>query len=71
MGLQSRFTSGRARRLIPLAAALLLAALTAIPASNPAFAQAPSTEGVTLVNEDEEFIARPLLTASWTSSTTG
>ena len=58
MGLQSRFTPGRARRLIPLAAALLLAALTAIPASNPAFAQAPSTEGVTLVNEDEEFIER-------------
>ena len=58
MGLQSRFTPGRARRLIPLAAALLLAALVAIPASNPAFAQAPPSAYVTLVNEDEDFIER-------------
>ena len=58
MGLQSRFTPGRARRLIPLAAALLLAALVAIPASNPAFAQAPPGAYVTLVNEDEDFIER-------------
>ena len=58
MGLQSRFTPSRARRLIPLAGALLLAALAAIPASNLAFAQAPPGAYVTLVNEDEDFIER-------------
>ena len=54
------------RRLIPLAAALLLAALLAIPASDPVLAQAPP---LALVNGDEEvverkedgrFIARPV-----------
>ncbi len=57
------------RRLIPLATALLLAALLAIPASNPALAQSPPGDGIVLVNEDGEvverkkggnFVARPL-----------
>ena len=60
---------GKARRLIPLAAALLLAALVAIPASNLALAQAPPSDRIVLVNEDErvverkkggEFVARPV-----------
>ena len=44
MGAQStvRRSLGRARRLMPLAAALLLAALLAIPASNIALAQVPA-----------------------------
>ena len=42
---------GKARRLLPLAAALLLAALAAIPASNVALAQAPPGAELTLVNE--------------------
>ena len=53
-------------RLAPLAAALLLAVLVAIPASNVALAQGPPGAGVTpvpgtgpaLVNEDEDFIER-------------
>ncbi len=58
MGLQSIIKSGGAKRLILLAGALLMAALAAIPASNVAFAQAPPGEGVTLVNEGEDFIER-------------
>ena len=59
MGLQSIIRTDRgAKRLILLAGALLLAALAAIPASNLAFAQAPPGEGVTLVNEGEDFIER-------------
>ena len=46
---------GSIRRLLPLSAALLLAALLAIPSSNLALAQAP---GLSLVNEDEDFIER-------------
>ena len=38
---------GKARRLLPLAAALLLAALVAIPASNIAQAQAPPGNEIT------------------------
>ncbi len=59
MGAQStvRRTLGRARRLMPLAAALLLAALLAVPASNIALAQAPPGE-LTLVNADREFVER-------------
>ena len=56
----------KARRLLPLAAALLLAALLAIPASNIALAQAPpgneivpvSSTGPALVNADREFVER-------------
>ena len=58
MGLQSTIVSGKAKRFILLAGALLLAALTAIPASNLAFAQAPPGAYVSLVNEDEDFIER-------------
>ena len=59
MGAQStvRRSLGRARRLMPLAAALLLAALLAIPASNIALAQAPPDE-IVLVNADREFVER-------------
>ena len=53
-----RRTLGRARRLIPLAAALLLAALVAIPGSNVALAQAPPGDDLTLVNADREFVER-------------
>ena len=60
MGAQStvRRTPGRVRRLIPLAAALLLAALVAIPASNVALAQAPPGDGIVLVNADRDFVER-------------
>ena len=60
MGAQTtlRRTLKRARRLIPLAAALLLAALVSIPASNTALAQAPSGDGIVLVNWDREFVER-------------
>ena len=62
---------GKARRLLPLATALLLAALAAIPASNIAQAQAQAPPGneITLVNADRdlverkkkgEFVARPV-----------
>ena len=51
---------GKARRLIPLAAALLLAALVAIPSSGIALAQTPPSGELTLVNADREFVARPL-----------
>ena len=59
MGAQStvRRTLGRAKRLIPLSAALLLAALVAIPASNVALAQAPPDQMV-LVNADRDFVER-------------
>ena len=49
---------GKARRLLPLVAALLLAALLAIPASNVALAQAPPGAELTLVNADREFVER-------------
>ena len=59
------------RRLIPLAAALLTAALTAVPMSSAALAQAPPTgdDKLALVNRDRqmverkkdgEFVARPV-----------
>ena len=62
----------RARRLIPLTVALLLAAIVAIPASGVALAQSPppDTDDVTLVNRDRQmverkkegdFVARPVL----------
>ena len=64
--------SGRARRLMLLTAALLLAALVAMPASGMALAQSPppDTDHVTLVNRDRQmverkkegdFVARPIL----------
>ncbi len=64
--------SGKARRLILLAGALLIAALVAIPASGLALAQSPppDTDTVTLVNRDRQlverkkegdFVARPIL----------
>ena len=55
MALKSKLRS--ARRLIPLASALLLAALLAIPASNIALAQSPPDE-LTLVNADRDFVER-------------
>ena len=64
MGAQStvRRTIGRAgdkaRRLIPLAAALLLAALAAIPAGNIAQAQAPPGDGIVMVTAGREFVER-------------
>ena len=56
MALKSKLRS--ARRLIPLASALLLAALLAIPASNTVLAQAPPGDELTLVNADREFVER-------------
>ncbi len=56
MALRSKARSFR--RLLPLASALLLAALLAIPASNTALAQAPPGDELTLVNADREFVER-------------
>ena len=56
MALKSRFRS--ARRFIPLASALLLAALVAIPASSVALAQTPPSGEIVLVNADREFVER-------------
>ncbi len=56
MALKSKVRS--VRRLIPLATALLLAALLAIPASNIALAQTPPGDGLTLVNADRDFVER-------------
>ena len=55
MALKSKLRS--ARRLIPLASALLLAALVAIPASGIAQAQELHDQ-LTLVNADREFVER-------------
>ena len=59
MGTKStvRRSLGRAGRLIPLAAALLLAALVSIPSSGVALAQG-SGDGIVLVNADREFVER-------------
>ncbi len=53
-----RRTLGRARRLLPLAAALLLAVLVTIPTSNLVLAQEPPTGELTLVNADRELVER-------------
>ena len=57
MALQPRLTN-RVRRLIPLAAALLLAALVSIPPSSTALAQAPPGDEIALVNADRDFVER-------------
>ena len=49
---------GKAGRLIPLAAALLLAALVAIPSSGIALAQVPPGNEIVLVNADRDFVER-------------
>ena len=56
MALKSKLRSFR--RFIPLAAALLLAALVAISASNMALAQTPPGDEITLVNADRDFVER-------------
>ena len=56
MALKSKLRS--ARRLLPLASALLLATLAAIPTGNLALAQAPAADDLTLVNADREFVER-------------
>ena len=53
-----RRSLGRARRLIPLTIALLLAALVATPTGNLALAQSPPSNEIILVNEDREFVER-------------
>ena len=60
MGAQTtvRRTLGRAGRLMPLAAALLLAALASIPPSSTALAQAPPGDEIVLVNADRDFVER-------------
>ena len=56
MALKSRIRS--ARRFIPLASALLLAALVAIPSSGTALAQSPPGAEIVLVNIDRDFVER-------------
>ena len=51
-------SSDRARRLALLTAALLLSALTAIPASGLAFAQSPPPDELRLVNYDRQLVER-------------
>ena len=43
---------------MPLAAALILAALLAIPSSGTVLAQAPPGDGISLVNDDRDFVER-------------
>ena len=56
MALKSKLRS--ARRLIPLASALLLAVLLAIPSSGIVQAQAPPGNEIVLVNADRDFVER-------------
>ena len=56
MALKSKTRSFR--RLIPLAIALVLAALVAIPSSGIVQAQAPPGDEITLVNSDRDFVER-------------
>ena len=57
MALKTTLLSGR--RLIPLASALLLAALVAIPSSGVAVAQTPpADDAIVLVNAEREFVER-------------
>ena len=50
--------SGRARRLALLAAALLFAAIVAVPASGLALAQSPPADAISLVNQDRKLVER-------------
>ena len=56
MALTSKLRSFR--RLFPLASALLLAALLAIPSSGIVLAQVPPGDELTLVNADRDFVER-------------
>ena len=56
MALKSKLRS--ARRLLPLATALLFAALLAIPSSGIALAQAPPGNEIKLVNAERDFVER-------------
>ena len=56
LALKSKLRS--ARRLLPLAFALLLAALLTIPSSGIVLAQTPPGDEITLVNADREFVER-------------
>ncbi len=56
MALKSKVRSFR--KFIPLASALLLAALVAIPSSGTALAQEPWGDHIVLVNADREFVER-------------
>ena len=56
MALKSKLRSFK--RLIPLAAALLMAVLLAIRTSNLALAQSPPGNEIALVNTDREFVER-------------
>ena len=60
MGAQStvRRTPGGVTRLTTVAAALLLAALAAIPSSGVALAQTPPGDSIVLVNADRDFVER-------------
>ena len=53
-----RSTPRSFRRFLALATALLLAALVAVPTSNPALAQVPTGNEIVLVNGDREFVER-------------
>ena len=53
-----RRSVSRTRRLMPLAAALVLAALVSIPTNSLALAQSPPGNDITLVNSDREFVER-------------
>ena len=56
LALKSKLRS--ARRLLPLASALLLATLLTIPSSGIVLAQTPPGDEITLVNADREFVER-------------
>ena len=56
MALKSKLRS--VRRFLPLATALLLAALVAIPSSGIVQAQAPPGDNIALVNADRDFVER-------------
>ena len=47
-----------ARRLVPLATALLLAAITIVPTSGLAHAQSPPPDNLALVNRDRQMVER-------------